>query len=113
MEEVASLKLLIGDMRGEQQERRALEERARELVSVAEQEKTRRLEAEARLKVVLEGENAPQEEKESPAMHPATDSRVGKEATADAIDLQVTVGRGPGLARPTLFDIANMDQPIA
>lgn len=111
VEEVASLKLLIGDMRGEQQERRALEERARELVSVAEKEKTRRLEAEARLKVVLEGENAPQEE--SHAMHPATDSRVGKEATADAIDLQVTVGRGPGLARPTLFDIANMDQPIA
>jgi hypothetical protein len=81
-----------------------LEERVRELVSVVEQEKTQRLEAEARLKILHE-DNVRQ--KESSTMHHVACSQEGKEASANAIDLQATVGQQ--MARPTLFDIANMD----
>lgn len=104
VEEVEALKLMVEEMRGDQRQRRALEERVRELVSVVEQEKTQRLEAEARLKILHE-DNVRQ--KESSTMHHVACSQEGKEASANAIDLQATVGQQ--MARPTLFDIANMD----
>ena len=110
VEEIETLKVTMGEMKGEQRERRALEERVRELVGRLEVEKTQRLEAEARLKII-EGEGSRQNE--CSAMHPVISPNEGKKESTNTIDLQVTLGNGPhqlpGQSRPTLFDIATMD----
>ena len=125
VDEVAALKEVVSGMDGERKAKRQLEEKVRELVGMVEIEKTRRMEAEARLKVAME-----MGEVTARGLVVAADNEAGvggdrvddvadnlskknnndaKDGGSTVVDLNVTLAGGPtSTSRPTLFDLANM-----
>lgn len=124
-DEVASLKEVVAGMEGERKARRQLEDKVRGLISEVEVERTRRMEAEARLKVYgeLTERGRLTERGELTARGLAVKDEEGEKVERQSagknsndpsdkavIDLHATVGpEKPAEAScPTLFELANM-----
>ena len=118
VDEIAELKGVLSGMEGDRKAKRQLEEKARELVGLVEIEKTRRMEAEARLKVAMEmgevtarGLVAAQGRGEAQKDGQKDEQKdEQKEDRKRVVQLNATVAPAAEQSRPlTLFELANMN----